>query len=188
MVSSKTSLSELTFDFNKELTDAPVTEFSLFMQPEALPHEPPTDWSMKPNVWPHLQWTDAIIPPSLEGLEVIHYTPFDLEGSSDTMTRLLTTGLTSQTFNSMVKGGAQFFLKDYCHIPKEKGYWCRIGKEGMMAHEYIIYETNEEDIFIPVCIYHFTFSLHFPLHPFFSQIYVISIFPSTNFFLNPPER
>ena len=40
----------------------------------------------------------------------------------------------------------------------------------MMAHEYIVFKTNEEDIFIPVCIYHFAFGLRFPLHPFFSQI------------------
>ena len=58
MDSSKTSLHELTFDFNKELIDAPVLEFPLFMQAEALPHEPPTDWSKKPNGWPHLRWTD----------------------------------------------------------------------------------------------------------------------------------
>ena len=39
-----------------------------------------------------------------------------------------------------------------------------------MAHEYIISETNEEEIFVPVCIYHFAFGSRFPLHPFFSQI------------------
>ena len=129
MVSSKTSLRELTFDFNKKLTDAPVFEFLLFMQPEASPHEPPTDWSIKPNDWPHLRWTDPIIPPSLEGLEGIHFTPFDLKGSSDTMKRLLTTGLTSQTFNQMVEGRAQFVLEDYFHIPKEKGIGAELVKK-----------------------------------------------------------
>ena len=122
MISSKTSLRDLTFDFNKELTDAPVFEFPLFMQPEALPHESSTDWSMKPNGWPYLRWTDPIIPPSLKDLEGIYFTPFYLEGSSDTMKRLLSTGLTYQTFNQMVEGRAQFVLEDYCHIPKEKGY------------------------------------------------------------------
>ena len=68
----------------------------------------------------------------------------------------------------MVEGRAQFVLEDYYHIPKEKGYWCRIGEEGIMAHEYIVSGTNEEDIFILVCIYHF--ALCFPLHPFFSHI------------------
>ena len=100
---------------------------------------------------------------SLEGLEDIHFTPFDLEDSSDTMKRLLAAGLSSQTLNQIV-------LEDYCHIPKEKVYWCKIGEEWMMAHEYIVFKTNEEDIFIPVCIYHFAFGLRFPLHPFFSQI------------------
>ena len=83
--SSKTSLRELTFNFNNELTDTPVLEFPLFVQLEALPHEPPTDWSMKPSGWPHLWWTDPINPPSLEGLEGIHFIPFDPEGSSDTI-------------------------------------------------------------------------------------------------------
>ena len=175
MGSSKTSLNELTFDFSKELTDAPVLEFPLFMQPEVLPHEPPTNWRMKANGWPQLQWTDPIIPPSLQGLEAIHFTPFDLEGFSDTMTRLSTTGLTSPTFKLMVEGRAQFVLEDYCHIPKEKGYLCMIGEEGMMAHEYIVSETNKEDIFIPACI--------FPLHLFSLKFNVISIFPSTNFFI-----
>lgn len=48
-----------------------------------------------------------------EGFEGIHFTPFDLEGSSDTMTRLLTTRLASQTFNLIVKGRAQIVLEDY---------------------------------------------------------------------------
>ena len=121
MVSSKTSLSELSFDFGKELTDAPVLDFPLYMHPEALPHEPPTDWSMKLNRWPHLCWTDLIIPPSLEGLEGIHFTPFDLEGSSDMMSRLMTTSLTSKTFKLMVEGRAQFVLEDYCHTQRTGG-------------------------------------------------------------------
>ena len=101
MVSLKTSPGELTFNFGKELTDAPVFEFPFYVHPEALPHEPLTDWSMKPNGWPHFQWTDPIIPPSLEGLEGIHFTPFDMEGYSDTMKRLLTTRLikTRNIFN-----------------------------------------------------------------------------------------
>ena len=70
----------------------------------------------------------------------------------------------------MVEGKARFILEDYCNIPKEKGYWCQIGEVGMIAHEFIISETNKEDIIVPVCIYHFAFGLHFPLHPFFSQI------------------
>ena len=171
MISSKTSLSEHIFDFKKELTDEHVLDFPLFMHPELLPHEPPTDWSMKTTGWPHLRWTDAIIPSSLEDLEGIHFTHLDLESSSDTM----------------VEGRAQFVL-EYNHIPREKGYWCRIGEEGMMAHEYIISETNEEDIFMPVCIYHFEFGLCFPLHPFFSQILCHVIFPSTNFFLKLSGR
>ena len=69
------------------------------MQPDALPHEPPTDWSVKPDGWPHLQWTDPIVTPSLDGLEGIHFTPLDMEGSFDTMKILLTTGLTSETLN-----------------------------------------------------------------------------------------
>ena len=115
-------------------------------------------WIAIPDAW------------SLEGLEGIHFTPFDLEGSFDTVKILLNTELTSQTFNLIVEGRAQFLLEDYCHILREKGYWCRIGEEGMMAYEYIVSETNKEDIFIPVCIYHFAFGLRFPLHPFFSQI------------------
>ena len=122
MVSSKTALCDLTFDFNNELTNEPVFEFPLFMQQEALPHEPPTDWSMKANSWPHLRWTDPVVPPSLEGLEGIHFTSLDLKGSSDTMKRLLSTGLTYETFKQIVEGRAQFVLEDYFHIPKEKGY------------------------------------------------------------------
>ena len=170
MVSSKTFLRDLNFYFNNELTDEPVFEFPLFMYPEALPQEPPTDWSMKTNGWPHLRWTDPVAPPSLEDLEGIHFTPLDVEGSSDTMKRLLSTRLTSETFKQMLDGRAPFVLEDYCHIPKEKEYWCRIGEEGMMAHEYIISESNVENIYILVCIYHFAFGLRFPLHPFFSQI------------------
>ena len=68
MVSSKTSLRDLTFDFNNELTDGLIFEFLLFMQLEALPHEPPPDWSMKTNGWLHLYWTDSIVPPSLDSL------------------------------------------------------------------------------------------------------------------------
>ena len=70
----------------------------------------------------------------------------------------------------MVEGKAQFFLEDYCHVPKEKGYWCQIGEEGMMTHEYIFSKTNVENIFVPVCIYHFSFDLRFPLHLFLCQI------------------
>ena len=106
MVSFKTFLRDLNFDFNNELTDEPVFKFPLFIHPEVLPHEPPTDWSIKPNGWLHLRWIDPIILPSLEGLEGIHFTPFNLEGSFDTIKRLLTMGLTSQTFNLMVESWA----------------------------------------------------------------------------------
>ena len=121
MVSSKTFLRDLNFYFNNELTDEPVFEFPLFMYPEALPQEPPTDWSMKTNGWPHLRWTDPVAPPSLEDLEGIHFTPLDVEGSSNTMKRLLSTALTSETFKQMLDGRAPFVLEDYCHILKEKG-------------------------------------------------------------------
>ena len=70
----------------------------------------------------------------------------------------------------MINSRAQFVLEDYCHIPHVKRYWCRSDEEGMVAHEYIIYEKNEDDILIPMNIYDFTFGLRFPLHPFFSQI------------------
>ena len=120
MVSSKTSLYDLTFDFNKELIDALVFEFPLFMQPEALLPEPPTDWSMKPNSWPHLRWTDPIVPPTLEGLESIDFTPFDLEGSSDTMKRLLTTRFTFQTLNQMLKDRALVCARRLLPYPKRE--------------------------------------------------------------------
>ena len=94
MVSSKASLRDLTFNFNNELTNGPVFEFPLCMQPEALPHEPPTDWSMKTNGWPHFYWTDPIVPPSLEVLEGIQFTPLNVEDSSETIKKLLTTELT----------------------------------------------------------------------------------------------
>ena len=40
----------------------------------------------------------------------------------------------------------------------------------MVVHEYIVFETNEEKIFISICIYQFAFGLRFPFYPFFSQI------------------
>ena len=122
---------------------------------------------MKPNSWIHLCLTDPIISPGLEGTAFI---PYDFDAQADTMKRLMTTSLDSNTFKMPVEGRAQIVLEYYCHIPKDNGYWCRIGQEGMMAHEYILSEDNEEDIFISVCIYHFAFGLRFPLHPFFSQI------------------
>ena len=128
MVSSKAFLHDLTFDFNDNLTDGPVFEFPLYMQPQVLPHEPPTEWSMKANGWPHFHWTDPIVPPSLEGLEGFHFTPLNLEDSDATMKKLLTTQLTLEVFRQMVEGRAQYILEDYCHIPKEKGYWSRIGE------------------------------------------------------------
>ena len=170
MVSTKTTLNEIKHDFGKELTEEPVVEFPLYAHPDALPHQPPKDWVMKPKDWIHLRWIDPVIPPTVEGLEGIAFIPYDFNAQADTMKRLTTTSLDSNTFKLLVKGRAQFFLEDYCHIPKDKGYWCRIGQEGMMAHEYIISEDNEKDVFIPVCIYHFAFGLRFPLHPFFSQI------------------
>ena len=61
--------------------------------------------------WPHLRWTDALIPPSLEGLEGTHFTPLALDNPPDTMTRLLTTRLTSEVFNLMVESRAKFSWK-----------------------------------------------------------------------------
>lgn len=82
MVYTKTSLNKLSFDFGEELTNAPVIEFPLYVHLDALPHEPPTDWSMKPNGQLHLRWIDPIIPPSLEGLEGTPFVPYDFEASS----------------------------------------------------------------------------------------------------------
>ena len=122
MVSSKAYLRDLTFDFNDNLIDGPVFKFPLYMQPQALPHEPPTEWIMKANGRPHFHWTDPIVPLSLKGLEGIHFSPLNVEDSFATMKKLLTNELTPEIFRQMVEGRAQFVLEDYCHIPKEKGY------------------------------------------------------------------
>ena len=61
-------------------------------------------------------------------LEGIPFTLLALDNSPDTMTRLA-----SEVFNLMLEGKAQFVVEDLCHIPREKGYWCRIGEEGMMT-------------------------------------------------------
>lgn len=84
--------------------------------------------------------------------------------------KLRESALIEATLQEMVLARTQFVLEDYCHIPKEKGYWCRLGDVGFTANEYYISTDNEEDIFIPVCIYHLAFGLRFPLHPFFSQL------------------
>ena len=69
MVAAKTTLNEIKHDFRRELTEEPVVEFPLYTHLEALPHQPPKDWVMKPNGWIHLRWIDPIIPPTVEGLE-----------------------------------------------------------------------------------------------------------------------
>ena len=130
MVSSKASLCNLTFDFNDDLTNGPVFEFSLYMQPQVFPHEPPTKWSIKANGWPHFHWTDTIFPPFLEGLEGIPFTPLNVEDSEETMRKLLTTELTPEIFKQIVEGRAQFVLEDYYHIPKEKDICVEFVKRG----------------------------------------------------------
>lgn len=125
---------------------------------------------MKLKGWIQLHWTDPIPPSTEEGLEGAAFAPYDFDAQSDTMTKLMATALTLKTYREMVEGRTNFVLEDYCHIPKGKGYLCRIGKEGMKAHEYIVSSNNEENIFIPVCIYHLAFGLRFPLHTFFSQL------------------
>ena len=138
MVTAKTTLNEIKYDFRKELTEVSVAEFPLYAHLEALPHEPPKDWIMKPNDWVHLRWKDPIIPPTIEGLKGAAFVPYDFDAQTDTMNKLVTTSLDSKTFKLLVEGRVQFVLEDYYHIPKDKGYWCRIGEEGMMAHEYIV--------------------------------------------------
>ena len=157
---------DLPFDFNNKHTDEPIFELPLSILPKLLSHEPLRDWGMKPNGWPHLKWTDALIPSSLTGLEGINFTPLTDADFGDSKAKLVSTRLTFEIINLMVEGRTQFTLEDLCHIPKEKGYWFRIGEPGMTADEYIISDINDH-IFIPVCIYDFAFGLHFPLHPFF---------------------
>lgn len=110
---------------------------------------------MRPTWWPYLRWKDDLIPPSSEGLEGIHFTPLTKTDLGDSMTRLLSTWVTLSVFKLMVEGRTQFALEDLCHIHREKGYWCRIGEQGMMAHEYIIREISEDHNFIPVYVFAF---------------------------------
>ena len=56
-----------------------------------------------------------------------------------------------------------------------------------MAHEYIISESNEEDIYISVCIYHFAFGYVFPF-THFSPRFLAIFFPLTNFSLKQLGR
>ena len=106
MVTAKTILNEIKYDLGKELTEDPVAEFPLFAYPEALPHEPPKDWVMKPNGWIHLRWTDPIISPTVEGLEGTAFMPYDFDAEADMMKRLMTTSLDSKTFKLLVEGKA----------------------------------------------------------------------------------
>ena len=48
---------------------------------------------------------------------------------------------------------------------------------GMTANEYIIFDSDPKDIFIPLKINNFQFGLRFRLHPSFFTFFVVSNFP-----------
>lgn len=122
MVPAKISLSDLAFDFQKDLTDVAMVEFPMACNADALPHEPPLDWEMKAK-WTHLFWTDDLEPPSLQGLEGISFSRFNFSGlDAKAIKNHQGTALPEGVYHTMVAGRANFVLEDYCHIPKEKGY------------------------------------------------------------------
>lgn len=64
----------------------------------------------------------------------------------------------------MINSRAHCVLEDYFQVSREKGYWCRLGEERMMAREYIILDDYKDDIFIPINMYHFALAHRFRLH------------------------
>lgn len=170
MATVEISIQDLEHDFKTRLTEIATVNFPMAILPKALPYEPPTDWQMR-TAWPHLYWNDELPSPSLQGLEGISFSPFDFSFmDASAQKNFQGAALSEKIYNQMVAGRANFILEDYCHISKDKGYWCRIGDVGMLAHEYIVSDPDEGDIFIPLSVFHLTFGLRFPLHPFFSQI------------------
>lgn len=164
------SAPNLKHDFDQGLTEDPLFSFLTAILPEALPHEPPSDWEMAKR-WVHFHWTDDLIPPTVgvsndTVFAPFHFSTLDIKGTRNLSESILTEG----TLQEMVLARTQFVLEDYCHIPREKGYWFRLGEVGFTANEYYISSNNESDIFIPVCVCHFAFGLRFPLHPFFSSL------------------
>lgn len=120
MVIAKSSPFDVKFEFGTGLTDTAMAKFPMAYNADALPHEPPKDWIMKQK-WVYLFWIDELPPPSLQGLEGAAFTPFDFDGSDETMKKLQETAFLEKYYNMIVKGRANFVLEDYCHIPRTRG-------------------------------------------------------------------
>lgn len=165
----KIELNNLSMDFHLHYTEEGAINLPLLVIPEYLPHKQPPNQKIHTTRWPHLRWLDILDSSSLKGLEGIHFTPLADDQLTLAMLGLSATTHNIQDLREMVVSRAQFVLEDYCHIPHEKEYWCRLGEKGIIIHEYIIFVVNEEDIFLFLNIFHFSFGLRFSLHPFFPQ-------------------
>ena len=101
----------------------------------------------------------------LEGVSLSPISDVDL---ADTIKELCTTTLTSKVFKQMVEARTQFHLEDLCHILRDKGYWCRIREEGMMAQIYNLKNSwGRRRHFYPCLYLSFFFWVTFSSSPLF---------------------
>ena len=74
------------------------------------------------------RWLDEPLEPSLEGLEKTSFIPMSKDELAQVRVTLNVSTIFSNDLNAMLEAKAQYVVEDYCHVPKDKVYWCRLGR------------------------------------------------------------